>query len=371
MAALIGTSLLLVGSLALAQDTSQERSAEGRLRIYTDNDHVTVVSPSTAASFPLSKALGVEVGSTIDVVSAASVDVITQASPTAVHEVRVEGNAALTWAVSRLQRWRAGAVLSHENDYDSARPTIGAQLEVAERNATIDLSYTASIDRVTSTIDPNFKRARRGHIVAASFTQILDRKTYADVLLDLRRFRGYHASPYRRVPLVDPFSSELVRVEERTPSVRQSAAMLLRLRRALGQEEHWFVQAGYRYYRDDWQVASHTLRGQLLRALASDRLLLSLGVRGYFQGPAEFYQARYEASASEEAPEYRTRDRILGGMRTLSASLTVDASLSGNTQEEGWRVRTDLSTAAFSYQNFPAQKERLAMTLGLSIVAPL
>ena len=362
--------VLLVFARQSAADDA-DSNTETRLRIYADSDHVTVVSPSVSSRFGLGDSLDVDVATSIDAVTAASVDVITSASPSTVHELRVEGSSTAIWSLSSTMRVRAGGVISHESDYDAYRPSVGGQIEVAERNATIDVSYTAAFDEVGHAVDSTFERSRRGHIAAASVTQILDARTYLDVLVDVRHMRGYHASPYRQVPIRDAATPALEVVDERTPSLRRSGAAQVRLRRALGGRDDWFVHGSYRLYGDSWRVMSHTLNAQVLHAIGDDRFLLGLHLRGYHQGAAEFYRAYYEGLGDGGVPEFRTRDRTLGGMQSLHASLTCDAALSKKRVANPWRLRGMLAATEFLFTDYPAQRERRALTVGITLHAPI
>lgn len=360
---------LCVPELKAEAQENDAHNTEGRLRIYTDDDHVTVVSPSVAANFDASETLQVEIAGTVDVVSAASVDVITQASPAAVHEVRIEGGANVVWALSPTLQLRTGGIVSHESDYDSLRPSLGGRLEVAQRNATIDVSYTAAFDKIGLAMQDDFAEERRGHIVATGYTQILDSKTYLDTLIDLRRLKGYHANPYRMVPIVSTQSTAIMHLAEQTPAVRKSVAGLLGIRRAITSD--WFVHASLRLYEDDWSVGSQTISALLLRSLADGRYLVGWRMRGYSQSAAEFYRPYYEISGTESAPEFRTRDRSLGSMRSIHGSLTIDAALSSDAGSDTWRLRSMVSATHFSFLDFPAQRRRNALILGLSLLAPL
>src|SRR5690606_35270920 len=139
---------------------------------------------------------------------------------------------------------------SHESDYDSVRVTVGGKLEFAQRLASVELAYTAALDRGTSTIDPGFRERRRGHFALASYSHILDQSTYLDVVVEGRRLVGYHANPYRQVPVLDPTTSELSLVSEVTPARRTSVAVLGGFRRAVGRARPVFLQAAYRLYVD-------------------------------------------------------------------------------------------------------------------------
>ena len=365
---LTASVLCLPAGWAEAQE-DDAHSTEARLRIYTDDDHVTVVSPSVAASFDAGKKVQVDIASTVDVVSAASVDVITQASPAEVHELRVEGEAAVNWALSSTVQLRTGGIVSHESDYDSLRPTLAARAEVAQRNATIDVSYTAAFDKIGKAMQEDFAKKRRGHIVAAAYTQVLDAKTYLDTLVDIRRLNGFHANPYRLVPIVSALSTAIMQVDEQTPAIRQSVAGLLGIRRAIASD--WFLHASLRLYEDDWSVGSQTISALLLRSLADGRYLVGWRMRGYAQSAAEFYRPYYEIAGDEAVPEFRTRDRALGTMRSFHGSLTIDAALSSDPSSDAWRLRSMVSATHFSFLDFPAQRRRNALILGLSLLAPL
>ena len=341
---------------------AQDASSEARLRVYADDDHVTVVSPSVATEFDATDSVRLAIASKVDAVSAASVDVISSASPGDVNELRLEGMANATWSQSSRIQLRAGSVVSVERDYTSLRPSIGGQLEVANRNATLDVAYTAVVDSATNAVDESFKRKRRGHIVAAGLTQILAPSTYLDLLLDARRLDGYHASPYRRVPWRDSTMPVVTLLEERTPSIRASGAAMLRMRRAMNSAATWFLHASYRFYRDSWEVSSHTIRAQLLREALDGRLLLSANVRGYQQGAADFYRAYYVMTDAQRVPQFRTADRTLGGMNSVHGSVSADAKLGPV------HLLSAVSLTQFTFKNFPAQRRRRAVTMELSVV---
>src|SRR5690606_19591657 len=127
LAALVG--LVALPAVAAGQAGERAPSGEANLRLYADDDHVTVITPGASATTAPNDALTVDVDVAVDVVSAASVDVITQASPTRVEEVRVEGAVGARWATTRTTALDAGVVASHESDYDSVRVTVGGKLE--------------------------------------------------------------------------------------------------------------------------------------------------------------------------------------------------------------------------------------------------
>jgi hypothetical protein len=349
--------VLLATGTAHAQSVADaERAWNSGLRVYADDDHVTVISPSAGAIVPIGDSLVTDLALTVDVVSAASVDVLTQASPDDIDEKRVEVDTGVAYAVSSTLGVRGRAIISHESDYDALRLTGGGRIELAERNTTLDLAYTLALDSIGSAVDDSFDESRTGHQVTASFTQILDARTYVDVVVDAQRFDGYHANPYREVPIVDPSTTALMSVPETTPELRTSVAGLLRVRRAFETPRRWFASAYYRAYADDWDIVSHTGYVHAIIPVASDRVQLGLQGRYYWQGAADFYQASYVG----DVPDYRTRDRTLGGMSTVHGAVTVGV---------GWFVGS-LGAARFSFRDYPAQSGRNAVIISTGAVVP-
>jgi hypothetical protein len=342
---------------ASAEPPAEAPRLEGSVRVYADDDRVTVVTPSARGEAPVSAELSADAEVVVDIVSAASVDVVTQASPATVREQRVELGAGLRYAPSSTTAISARAIGSHENDYDALRLSAGGSAELAERNLALALTYTLGLDAIGSAVDPALSASRQSHLVALSLTQIADPRTYLDLVVDAGWLDGYHASPYRRVPIESATTPAVLRVEEQTPERRLRLAALVRARHAFGAPARWFAQAWYRYYLDDWAIDSHTAGARLARELGGDTEL-GLQLRAYRQSAAEFYRARY-IDDGEGAPRYRSRDRTLGRMSSVYAQLVV---------ERGWLLAS-AGVVRFEFRDFPAQTGRTAAIVSLGASA--
>lgn len=319
--AVLALAVAAAPGLARAQ-ADDDTVATGGVRLYADDDHVTVWSPWTTGHTTVGDAVRLDATAAVDAVTAASIDVVSAASPRTVHELRLEGDVGAAVGYAR-DRWAVvRAALSDERDYTAARLGVGWRGELAERNLTLELAYTLGRDTVGRTGDPTFARARHEQRLVISATQILDRRGYLDVVVDLLERRGYQASPYRFVPIATADGSSYSLPEE-VPTSHLAAAALARLRRAVG--EGWFVHADYRLTLDSWAMTSHTASARVLRAMADDRHRIGLEVRGYLQGAASFYRARYTDDGG--APAWRSRDHGLGRMRALSIGALADAGL--------------------------------------------
>lgn len=346
------TLLLAVGRAAHAEPLDGPGAGAG-LHVYTDDDHVTVVSPSASVRLDATPRLSVAAETVVDAVTAASVDVVTSASPHTVSEQRVELGLTGTYRQGRATWWTLGANGSHEHDYDALRLRTGGRTEVAQRNTTLQLDYVFGLDHATSRMDPSFARGRSSHELLLGASQLLSRRAVIDAVADLTRADGYHASPYREVLVDVPGSPLPMRLSEATPALRSSIAFALRARYAPG--ERWSTSATYRYYADTWSVRSHTLSAEVHRGLGD--WLVGLALRAYTQTAASFYAPRYTGE-----PRYRTRDRTLGAMQSAYAAATLEAPIGD------WHVIASAGVLRLVFADFPAQADRNALLVFSSVV---
>jgi hypothetical protein len=354
---LIAAVLLAAPANAAAQ-AEDERRADASVRVYADDDHVTVWSPAASATVPLSERAVVEAGVTIDAVTAASVDVTSTASPYAFTERRTEGTLAGRLAV-RDQRWLAArATYSDENDYTSLHLGASGLAELADRNTTVELSYTAAFDTVGRAGDPSFAEARRGHRLAATLTQVTDERGYLDLVIDADHGAGYLANPYRYVP-ISMDGAPTYSLPERVPDRRTAIAGLIRVRRQTA--ESWYGAADARICRDTWGLTSGTATARLLHAVRDDGLLIGAELRGYVQSAASFHRAAY--AGDDGAPAWRTRDRSLGPMYSVTIGGIADAVLPWRET----RVTGSLAWARFGWPGDLLQRRRDAAIVSLAI----
>lgn len=356
--ALASAALATGASPAAAEPPVDQASAT--VRVYADDDRLSVVSPAAHAQVTTG-ALTVEADTALDAVSAASVDVVTAASPTPFQERRVEGGLGLAWAATRLVTVRGGAQLSHERDYDAVRLGVGVAAELGQRNTTVEVRTRLGRDHATASDDPTFSGTRTSAALIAALTQVLDRRTIADLTVEGAWADGWHGSPYRQVLVSDPVMPVVTSWREATPERRLSLAVALRLRRALG--ERWFGTASARGYLDDWSVASATALVGARRRL-DDATLIGVELRGYLQDGAFFWRRQQPDGAAP--PRYRTADRTLGPMATAGVELVGERAIGGDR-----RVMLALGGVALWFLDYAPQAERHALTVTMSFTTPL
>lgn len=361
--AVVGLVLVATAASAAAQP-ADERTTTAGVRLYADDDHVTVWSPSAGAVLPVTwgREAVVELSTTIDAVSAASIDVTSSASPYAFDEQRVEGAAAARVAVVDDHWIGVSADVSHERDYLAIRAGASWLGELGDRNTTVRLGYVAAFDTVGRAGDPRFDEPRRGHRGVATLTQIVDPRGYVDLAVDVDRTTGWLSSPYRYVSILMG-GAPAYALLERVPDARTSVAVLGRVRRMIG--EAWFVHADYRLCRDTWGITSQTVSARGATALRDDTVVVGGEVRAYVQDSATFYQPSYDGDAG--APVWRTRDRSLGAMRTV----TVGGLAEWVTPWREARVQASLAWTRFAWPADLYQRGRDAAISSLGVVVPL
>lgn len=329
---------------------------DAQVQVYVDSDHTQVVSPLVHAQADVTPTTEVQAGYVADVVSSASVDIVTQASKITIHDVRHQGSLG---ASKILGDWtaRGGYIFSTENDYTSNNFSLGVERRLAENATTLALGYQLSLDQVGRAGDANFGRSLTAQSVSATWTQVLTPDLAMQLSYELGIAHGFQASPYRFVPVAaDAMSPPSFWVPETDPEDRYRHAAVLSLNKHLF--EHSAIQGDYRFYRDTWGITSHTVELRYLVDLSS-KAELRLRGRVYTQSGAGFYQASYAG------PEkYMTIDRELGPLSSVLGGIKLTYKLG-----TAFELSGKLDLFHFSYPEFPRLRSRLGANIGLGLSA--
>lgn len=341
MRVLRAASLLAIASCGHAARVNQ---ASSNVYARSDSDATTIVSPALL--------VGGTVGPTtvtgaysMDAWTGASIDVVTAATP-AIHERRHEGSLAVAYTTGPVTVNTAYR-LSLENDYVSHGLTVGTRLELANKNTTIGADLLASADTVGRADDPSFAKPVRTLGGRLTLVQVIDRNTLAELGWQTITVDGFQASPYRFVALGDmgvcgslaPFC-----IPEQVPDQRIRNALTIRVRRALG--KHLSSGLDYRFYFDDWGIASHAIEPEL-GVVVGDHKTISLRYRYTTQSEAFFYRPRYFDIATTDG--FVTRDRKLSALVGNEAGLQYMQRSESDTSSRAftWGLRSTLSRADY------------------------
>lgn len=312
-----------------ATAAADERAAAW-VSVYDDDDGLTVISPQVSARGDVSDE--VEVGATydVDIISAASIDVTTAASPRGYDEVRHGLRLAATWAPDADRSIGASYLPSWEPDYRSHAFAANARREWLDRRLETSLDARIIIDRVgRSGDDMSLWRDLTTVAGAASAALVVDRYTVAQLAYELQTSSGFMSSPYRFVTVSWTGDAPMdVSIPEAVPDDRLRHAVAAGVRR--GFDDKWFAIASYRLYTDDWGIVSHTADAEVQRAFGWDKALVGFGARAYRQGAADFYARRYDA-APGDLPGYRTADKMLAESWSVLGSVRAEMSFEPST----------------------------------------
>jgi Protein of unknown function (DUF3570) len=345
--------VLLLASFARADDTFTAKT-----QVYADSDHTVVVSPLIAISRDAWKGGTVNASYVADVVSSASIDVVSNAT-THMSDFRSEITAGVA------QKWRASTfsgsyIYSVENDYSSHNVNLGVAQDFFQRNTTLALGWTVSQNAVRRTGDQEFHRSLFVTGIAATWTQTLTKKLIGQLSYTFTYDDGYQASPYRFVPVtVNNGLTTQYKVPESMPLTRYRNAFVL------GLNQHVFsdsaIQGDYRYYFDNWGLQSHTI--QLRYLINWKDVTLRLRERFYYQRGVSFYEPHYD-----EVQPFMTTDRESSTFWSNLAGLKISWRLPFVHRALELEAKGDV--LYIKYINYPLLPYRVGGTgeLGLNVI---
>lgn len=286
--------------------------------LYADDQDTTIVTPHVSAGATLPKSLAVQVGWKADVITSASVDVVTAAT-TRMTDLRNEATASVS-RENLLPDLDADLTFIYSREYDSESRIgqIGVRRELFDDNVVVGLRYGASYNRFGVLGEP-FETWEMlwVHDTDLSASRVLGSRAIAELVLSGMWAQGYQENPYRRVPIaLSPDLRSAEWLAEDVPDRRLRGALTGRFSAMFWQR--WVARLSYRLYADDWGIVGHTEDAEVAVEL-TDGLTVRLRQRGILQGGASFYRERYE-----DAYTRRTRDRRLSPHLSGMAGLGLE-----------------------------------------------
>lgn len=295
---------------------------------YTDTTNVTVLTPSLRAA-AASPVRGWKVGASylVDVISAASPDVVSTASPAyreARHAVAADGS---------YKPGSYGAELRSQLSVEPDRVSLlgGGALTADLRDKLVSprIAYAHRDDRigVKNTPFSEFERHLAVNDFEVGGAFVLSPTTLLVGAATLETMRGDPSNPYRSVPLfgadVAPTipagaSVDLVngarlplRPREQLPTERDRFALAARINHRFGSGT---LRLEERAYVDTWAIKASTTDARYIHSF--DRLEVGPHLRLHAQSAASFYQLAYvggadASGAQTTVPLYRTTAREL------------------------------------------------------------
>ncbi len=282
--------------------------AEALIHVYSGGG-VTASGPAVLVRKSLADKVSLTGSFYVDVVSNASIDVVTTASP--YKERRNEFGLALDYAV-RDSLLTLGVGASKEPDYSTRSISLDIAQETFGGMTTVNLGFTRAADEVGKIGEAAFFDQAKHWQYRVGVTQILTPKWLASVNLEAVSDTGYLGNTYR---VARVFGAA---VPERHPRTRSSRAVKVRAIGDMGQRDS--VRAEYRYFWDNWDIKAHTVEAGYSRYLGESFLAEGF-VRYYTQSAALFYSDNAQAETT-----YVSRNRQLAEFNNvvIGGKLTFD-----------------------------------------------
>ena len=323
------------------EDTATKR-ASFEIAGYNDNDHVTVVTPSVALGIDNVSGASLHATYLVDVVSAASADIVSTASPRW-HEVRQAGSLSAAYKPHDFGIAVGGSV-SSEPDYLSYGAYATVTKDFDEKNWSLFFGYGFSHDTIGRCGDSGlctpfsvFARELQRGSFNGGLDFVVNRTTLGSLVADVVIENGDQSKPYRYIPMFAPTVAPTVakgasidwvnthrlpeRPLEQLPLSRDRFALTARVAHRF---EASTLRLEERVYRDSWGLLASSTDARWIFDLGR-RFAVWPHARFHLQEPVSFWQLAYVSAPAPawNLPEYRTGDRELGPLWTAEGGFGI------------------------------------------------
>ena len=282
---------------------------------YYDGGGVTIDGPSLLVRKKFAEKYGVNASYYIDMVSSASIDVITTASP--YDEERTQYGVGFEYLRGKVT-YAASFSNSSENDYEADTASLSISQDMFGDLTTVSLFFTRGWDDVTRRGDASFADEVDRRIYGVDISQVATKNLVLGFSFETISEEGFLNNPYRQVRYVDPDAALGYSYEaERYPRTRTGNAFSARAR--------WYLpyraafQADYRFYTDTWEIRSHTAEIAYTHPL-DDEWTFDVHYRFNTQNEAEFYSDLFPR---EDFQNFLARDKELAAMQSHTLGFGV------------------------------------------------
>ncbi len=282
---------------------------------YYDGGGVTIDGPSLLVRKKFAEKYAVSASYYVDMVSSASIDVITTASP--YDEERTQYGVGVEYLRGKVT-YAAAFSNSSENDYEADTASLTISQDMFGDLTTVALSFSRGQDDVTRRGDLVFADEIDRRIYGVDISQIATRRLILGFSFETITEAGFLNNPYRQVRYVDPDAAPGYAYEfERYPRTRTGNAFALRAR--------WFLphraalQGDYRFYNDTWGIDASTAGIAYTHPLRDD-LTFDVHYRFHTQNAADFYSDLFPR---ENFQNFLARDKELASMQSQTIGFGV------------------------------------------------
>lgn len=307
-----------------------------------DGGGVTIDGPSVLVRKGFADKVSIAANYYVDVVSSASIDVVTTASPYT--EKRTQKSLSVDYLRNKTT-YTLGYIDSTESDYVAKTAVFGISQDMFGDLTTIAFGFRRGQNDVFRNIkdargarlrDPAFQAESDTRSYSFSLTQVLTRDLVGTFAYELMTDEGYLNSPYRSIRYADASAPMGFLLDpERYPATRTSNAASARLKYFLPWRAA--LDGRYRFYSDTWGVRAHTADVGYTQPMWG-RWIFDARYRYYTQQAADFYRDLFPR---RNTLNFQARDKELS---TFTAhTIGIGASWEFKLQRLPWLQRASVS----------------------------
>jgi hypothetical protein len=278
-----------------------------------DGGGVTIDGPSLLVRKKFAEKYSVSANYYVDMVSSASIDVVTTASPYT--EERNQASLGFDVLNGKTQ-YTVSVAGSDESDYTAKTASFDISQDMFGDLTNVSLGFSRGWDEVRKRDDDEFEEPVDRRSYRLSLTQIVTPKLMMGLAYEAITDEGFLNNPYRSVRYLDPGSPAGYAYQaEAYPRTRTSSAASLNARYFLPYRAA--LSAEYRWFTDTWGIAANTARLGYTQPIGS-RWALEGGYRWYDQSAADFYSDLFPR---EDFQNFLARDKELSTFTSHMLSL--------------------------------------------------
>lgn len=310
-----------------------------------EGDGITIDGPSVLVRKKIGKSVSVSGNYYVDMITSASIDVVTTASPYT--EERTQGSVGIDYLRGGTMM-SLGVTQSSESDFEASTYSLAISQNMFGDLTTVTLAYGLGNDVVGMSNDETFARDVMRQQYGIGISQILTRNLIVGLNFEGITDEGYLNNPYRSVRYLnedgvsDSFQGEVYPNTRTSGAVSVSGRYYLPYRAALHGEA--------RYFSDTWGITASSFEIGYTHPWRN-KLTFSTRYRFYSQEQADFYADLFPRV---DFQNFLARDKEL----STFSSHAFRAGVAWDFGEEGFGIfnRARLSMfwdhLVFDYENF-------------------
>ncbi len=309
-----------------------------------EGDNITIQGPSVLVRKNVGKSVSVSANYYVDMITSASIDVVTTASP--YEEERTQYSVGMDYLRGGTMM-SVGLTKSTENDFDAETWSLAVSQNLFGDLTTVTIAYSLGDDVVGQVTDPTFAEDVARQAYGIGISQIFTKNLIMGFNFEAITDEGYLNNPYRSVRYLTEDGSGFLFQGEQYPNTRTSSAVSVSGRYYLPYRAA--LNGQIRGFSDTWGIRSMTY--EIGYTHPWNDFTFSTRVRHYTQTQADFYADLFPRV---DFQNFLARDKELSTFTstTFRAAVAWDIATDGFGPFSKARLTAFWDHIFFDYENF-------------------